>query len=216
MDIEKLASKKMKLKNTFDFHELFSIGKEVMFKEEYKQLMSEAITSKVITIDKLILAENVAGELDSIIHTKDDAQLLLNWLKSDQDEFDYITAPIIYLLKKLDPKFKCKRHEEDRTFISDVIQLKVRPIIDKTNAVPRLFFPKHKIAVTSTNDDIASLVDILSVKNIIQVYVVGTDDYCEDVIVYKINRIARYFEVVEGFKDELYEKYGSDIRNIKI
>jgi len=35
------------------------------------------------------------------------------------------------------------------------------------------------------------------------VYAVDTDDNYKDVYAYKINRIDRYFEVAESFKDEV-------------
>jgi len=45
--------KKVPLENKFDYRELFSDGKGVIIKLEYKQLISESIATNEVVIEKL-------------------------------------------------------------------------------------------------------------------------------------------------------------------
>lgn len=207
MDIEKLAIRKVSIDDDCDYHALYSDSRGAIFKEDYKHLIREAISRNAITIEKFVIAENVGDELDQIIDTKGVEKILVNRLKNHHREPDYVSASIIYLLKKLDPDFTCSTKGEKLGIVSDQFEVEVRPRIDEADAEPRLFFAKEEIAITSTNDDIETLGDVLAVKDI-KVYAVGTDDNCNNIYVYKINRTDDYFKVADGFKDEVRAKAG--------
>ena len=53
INFEKLQVKKVPLENKFDYRELFSDGKGVIIKLEYKQLISESIATNEVVIEKL-------------------------------------------------------------------------------------------------------------------------------------------------------------------
>lgn len=195
MDIEKLAIKK---DNNFDYRTLYSDSRRAKFKEDYKDLINEAISMNAITIEKFVIAENVEDELNQIIDTKGHERNLLRHLKNHHRELDHTTAPLIYMLKELDPDFRFCTENEKLEIVFDLFEVEIRPRIGGQNAEPRLFFMKEKIGLTSTNDDIGNLGDILAVKNVV-VYAVGTDDYYNNIYAYKINRTDRYFEVAENF-----------------
>lgn len=211
MAIEKLAIKQVPVDDTFDYHTLYSDSRGAVFKEDYKHLISEAISEHAIIIEKFVIAENVADELDEILDTKGLEGMLLRLLKNHHSERNHISAPLIYILKKLDPAFTCSIESGKLEIVSNLFEVEIRPRIDEINAEPRLFFTKEKTAITSTNDDIETLGDILAVKNV-RVYAVGTDDYSNNVYAYKINRTDRYFKVADSFKDEVRGEMGKRIR----
>jgi len=165
-------------------------------------LIREAIEKNFIAIEKFIIAENVQDELYQISETKGTQYTLIECLKSYHSESDPIIAPLIYLLKKLDPKFTLGINEERLKIVSKSVDVEIRPRIDGKNAEPRIYFPKEKIAITSTNDNVENLGDILAIKGV-KVYIIGTDDRSNLIYAYKINRYDRYFDVAEGYKDKL-------------
>lgn len=213
MDIEKLAIKKDFVDDDFDYRALYSDRREAIFKEDFKHLISEAIAVNAITVEKFVIAEDVGKELDQIMDTKGVEGILLKLFKNHHSESDSISSPIIYMLKKLDPDFTCSTESGKLEIVSDLFEVEIRPRIDGRNAEPRLFFTKEKIAITSTNDDIETLGDVLAVKDV-KVYAVGTDDFCKNVIAYKINRTDEYFDVADGFKDGVRQRWGSGFLGI--
>jgi len=113
-----------------------------MFKENYKDLISEAISVNAITIEKFVIAENVENELDQLIDEKGHEKSLLRRLKNHHRESDRVTASIIYLLKQLDPAIRFSIKDGNFEMDSNLFEVKIRPRIDGKNAEPRLFFPK--------------------------------------------------------------------------
>lgn len=210
MDIDKLAVQKVPVNDPFDYQVLYSDSRGAIFKDEYKQFIREAISTHAMTIEKFVIAENVGNELDQIIDTKGLERILLSRLKSNHRESDYISASLIYMLKKLDPDFTYNKVNEKLEIVSDLFEVELRPRIDGANAEPRIFFTKEKIAITSTNDDIETLGEVLAVKGV-KVYAVGTDEHCNNIYAYKIKRTDRYLQVAEGFKDEVEAKAGEQI-----
>jgi len=193
---------KLTVNDDFDYKVLFSDSRGAAFKEEYKFLISEAVSKKIITVEKYIVAENIQDELCTICETKGLESSLLRRLKNYHNESDYVIAPLIYILKKLDKDFTLSGSDGVLKIDSNMFEVEICPRIDGKNAEPRLFFPKEKVAMTATNDNVVNLVDILAVKGI-QVYVIGTD-HCSNVIyAYKISRDNSYFDVAESFKENI-------------
>lgn len=53
-----------------------------------------------------------------------------------------------------------------------------------------------KLVITSTNDNVENLVDILAVKDV-EVYIIGADDRSNVIYGYKVNRSDKFFEVAK-------------------
>jgi len=100
LNIEKLAIKKEPVDTNFDYSTLYNDSRGAMFKEDYKDFISESISVNAITVEKFVIAENVENELDQIIDAKGYEEKLLRRLKNHHHEPDHTTAPIIYILKK--------------------------------------------------------------------------------------------------------------------
>lgn len=111
-------------------------------------------------------------------------------------------APFIYILEKLDPNYTIENQKGNLVISSEVIKVEIRPRIDQKNAEPRLYLPEAKVALTSENDNVDNLGDILSVLNT-DVYVICMDDYWNEIYAYKVIRDGRYFKVAEGFMDRV-------------
>lgn len=111
----------------------------------------------------------------------------------------------------MDPEFILNTNEETLKIVSKVVNVEVRPRIDDKNAIPRIFLPEENTAITSTNDNIENLGDILAIKDL-KVYAIGTDNRSNNIYAYKINRNDRFFEVSEGFKDKLITELFDAIR----
>ncbi|EML6323900.1 hypothetical protein QCQ60_004184 [Bacillus cereus] len=202
MDIEELFLKQVEIGGDFNYKVLYNDSRGAVYKDEYKSLIREAIEKNFIEIEKFIIAEDVQDELYQICETKGIQYTLIECLKNYHSESDFIIAPIIYLLKKLDPKFTLEINEEGLKIISKSVDVEIRPRIDGKNAEPRIYFPNEKVAITSTNDNVENLGDILAIKGA-KVYIIGTDNRSNLIYVYKINRYDRYFSVAEGYKNKL-------------
>lgn len=200
--IENIAIKKQPMKADFDYKLLYSDSRGAIFKTEYKALISEAIQKGIITIEKFIISEDAEDELFHIIETKGIQQRLLNRLKQHYNEYEDSVASLIYVLKKLDPDFTISIKEDRLKVDSNLFEIRIRTRIDGKNAEPRLFIENEKIALTSTNDDVGNLGDILAVRGI-DVYAIGTDHLLKTVNAYRISRKDRYFDVAETFKDDI-------------
>lgn len=209
LDIENLFIKKVTVDDDFNYKVLYNDSRGAVFKDEYKALIREAISKKVITVEKFIIAENIRDELYQISDTKGFGYTLIERLKNYHNESDYLISPFIYILKKLDPNFTLSVTEGKLKIVSNLVEVEIRSRIDGKNAEPRIFFPKEKIAITSINDNVENLGDILAVKGV-EVYIIGTDDRSNVIYAYKVNRDDRYFDVAEGYKDnvraELFNK----------
>jgi len=165
-------------------------------------------------VEKFIIAENVQEELHQISMTKGFQYHLIDNLKNYHNESDSIIAPLVYILKKLDPDYSLSE-KEGKLALSNLVEVELRPRIDGMNAEPRIFFPHERIAITSTNDDVENLGDILAVRDII-VYIIGTDDRSKEIYAYKINRDDKYFDVAENYKDNLRSELFSKIKKHEI
>lgn len=211
MNIEDLFIEKISTNENFDYKILYNDSRGAVHKDEYKSLIRQAIEKRVIIIDTFIVAENVQEELYTISEIKGFEYNLINCLKTYHNEADSRVAPLIYLLKKLDPSFTLNDTEGKLQIISDLFEAELCPRIDGKNAEPRIFFPKEKVAITSTNDDIENLGDILAVKNV-KVYALGTDDRSNIIYAYKVSRDESFFDVAEGYKENLRSNLFDDIR----
>ncbi len=186
----------------FNYKVLYNDSRGAVYKDEYKSLIREAIEKNFIAIEKFIIAENVQEELYQIIETKGVQYTLIECLKNYHSESDSIITPLIYLLKKLDPKFTLEINEEGLKIVSKLVDVEIRPRIDGKNAEPRIYFPNEKVAITSTNDNVENLGDILAIRGV-KIYIIGTDNRSNLIYAYKINRYDRYFDVAEGYKNKL-------------
>jgi hypothetical protein len=193
---------------------LYNDSRGAVFKDAYKALIREAIAKKVITVEKFIIAENIQEELYQISETRGFEYTLIECLKNYQNESDNLIAPLIYILKKLDPDFKLSDKEGQLKIVSNLVEVELCPRIDGKNAEPRIYFPKEKIAITSANDNVENLVDILAVKAV-QVYIIGTDDRSNVIHAYKISRDDSYFDVAEGFADNVRSELYNEIKKNK-
>jgi hypothetical protein len=202
LDFENLFINKVKLDDDFNYKVLYNDSRGAVFKEEYKALIREAISKNLITVEKFIIAENVQDDLYKISDTKGFEYTLLECLKNYHNESDYIIAPFIYILKKLDPDFTLSGKDGKLKIVSNLFKVDLCPRIDGKNAEPRLYFPKENIAITSTNDNIENLGDILGVTGI-DVYITGTDARSNVIYAYKLSRTERYFDVAKGYIDSL-------------
>ncbi|QLK09426.1 hypothetical protein BMG_6201 (plasmid) [Priestia megaterium] len=211
MNIENLFVKKIATDENFDYKILYNDTRGAVFKDEYKSLIRQAIEKRVITIDTFIVAENVQEELYTISEIKGFEYNLINCLKNHHNEADFRVASLIYLLKKLDPAFTLNDRGGKLQIISDLFEVELCPRIDGKNAEPRIFFPKEKIAITSTNDDVENLGDILAVKDV-KVYALGTDDRSNVIYAYKVSRDDSFFDVAEGYKENLKSDLFNNIR----
>jgi hypothetical protein len=216
MDFESLFIKKITVDNNFSYKSLYNDDRGAVHKDGYKSLIREAISKGIITVEKFLIAENVRDELYQINEDSKGLQYtLVECLKDYHNESDYVIAPLIYLLKKLDPNFSLVINEGKLEIVSDVINVVISPRIDGKNATPRLFFPKENIAVAVTNDNIVNLGDILAVKDI-KVYVLGTDDRSNIIYAYKVNRTSGFFEVMEGYKERAISELFNKVREKEI
>ncbi|WP_140457092.1 hypothetical protein [Priestia megaterium] len=211
MNIEDLFVKKISTDENFDYKILYNDSRGAVYKDEYKSLIRQAIEKRVITIDTFIVAENVQEELYTISEIKGFEYNLINCLKNYHNESDSKVASFIYLLKKLDPAFTLNDREGKLQIISDLFEAELCPRIDGKNAEPRIFLPKEKVAITSTNDDVENLGDILAVKDV-KVYALGTDDRSNVIYAYKVSRDDSFFDVAEGYKENLKSDLFNNIR----
>lgn len=209
--LENIVIKKNMMDNeTFDYQNLYSDSRGGVYKSHYKALIKEAISASVITVEQYVIAEDIQDELNNVTEVKGLKRNLLYRLKNHHSEADFKMAPFIYILEKLDPNYTIENQRESLVISSEVLKVKMRPRIDQKNAEPRLFFPEAKVALTSENDNIDNLGDILAVKDI-DVYVIGLDDYWNDIYAYKIIRDERYFKVAEGFKDRVWAEFANEM-----
>lgn len=214
MNIEDLFIKSVTVDENFNYKVLYNDSRGAVFKEEFKSLIRQAISKKIITVEKFIIAENVQDELYQICETKGFGYSLINCLKNYHNESDYIIAPLIYLLKKLDPDLTLSNNEGKMKIVSNVVEVEICPRIDGKNAEPRIFLPKEKIAITLTNDDVENFGDILGVKDV-KVYVIGTDDRSNVIYAYKVSRDDRYFDVAEDYKDNVMSELFQKVKKYK-
>lgn len=215
MDIENLFIKKVTVDEDFNYKVLYNDSRGAVFKDEYKALIREAISKKVITVEKFIIAENIQDELYQISETRGFEYTLIECLKNYHNESDYLIAPFIYILKKLDPDFTLSDKEEKLKIVSNLVEVDLCPRIDGKNAEPRIFFPKEKIVITSTNDNVENLGDILAVKGV-KVYIIGADDRSNVIYAYKVNRDDVYFDVAESYKDKVRSELFDKIKEYEI
>ncbi|MEM5626875.1 hypothetical protein AAHB47_25410 [Bacillus wiedmannii] len=145
LDIEKLFPKQVAVDEDFNYKVLYNDSRGASYKDEYKSLIREAIEKNFIAIEKFIIAENVQDELYQISETKGTQYTLIECLKSYHSESDSIIAPLIYLLKKLDPKFTLGINEERLKIVSKSVDVEIRPRIDGKNAEPRIYFLRRKL-----------------------------------------------------------------------
>lgn len=202
LNIENLFIKKVTLDDDLNYKMLYNDSRGAVFKDEYKALIREAISKNIITVEKFIIAENVEEELYQISETRGFEYTLIKCLKNYHNESEYRIAPLIYILKKLDPDLTLSDKEGQWKIVSNIVEVDLCTRIDGKNAEPRIYFPEGKIAITSINDDVENLGDILAVKGV-EVYIIGTDNLSNVIYAYKINRDDRYFDVAEGFKDNI-------------
>lgn len=211
MNIKKIFIGNAIVDDDFDYKVLYNDSRGAVFKDEYKALIREAISKNIITVEKFIVAENIQEDLYQISNTKGFEYSLIECLKNYHNESDYLIAPLIYILKKLDPDYTFNDKESELRVLSNLFEVDLRPRIDGKNAEPRMYFPKEKIAVTSTNDDVENLGDILAVRGV-QVYIIGTDNRSNVIYAYKVNRDDRYFDVAEAYKDNVRTELFDNIR----
>ncbi|OIJ14266.1 hypothetical protein BKP37_08805 [Anaerobacillus alkalilacustris] len=211
MNIEDVFIKKVELDDDFSYKDLYNDDRGASFKEQNKTLISKAILKKLITVEKFVLAENVQDELSEITEVKGIERSFIQRLKNYHSEPDYIIAPLIYLLKRLDPDFTLSYKGNTFKIISNLLEVDLCPRIDGKNAEPRIYFHEEKIAITSSNDNVENLADIIAVKGV-KVFIISTDDLSNVIYAYKVNRNDRYFEIAEKYKDivraELFDEIG--------
>jgi hypothetical protein len=216
MDFESLFIKKITVDNNFSYKSLYNDDRGAVFKDEYKSLIREAMSKGIITVEKFLIAEDVQDELYQINEdSKGLRYTLVELLKDYHSESNFVISPLIYLLKKLDPNFSLAIKEEKLEVVSDVISIEIRPRIDGRNATPRVFFPKERVAIAVTNDNIENLGDILAVEDV-SVCIIGTDDRSNVIYAYKVNRTSKYFEVAEGYKQNVVADLFSKVREKEI
>ncbi|MGO4694427.1 hypothetical protein AB4Z50_09105 [Paenibacillus sp. 2TAB26] len=216
MDFEGLFIKKITVENNFSYKSLYNDDRGAVYKDEYKSLIREAMTKGIITVEKFLIAEDVQDELYQISEdSKGLKYTLVELLKDYHSESNFVISPLIYLLKKLDPNFSLAIKEEKLEVVSDVISIEIRPRIDGMNATPRIYFPKEKVAIAVTNDNIENLGDILAVEGV-SVYIIGTDDRSNVIYAFKVNRASKYFEVAKGYKQSVVTELFSKVRDIEI
>lgn len=216
MNFESLFIKRITVDNNFNYKSLYNDDRGAVYKDEYKSLIREAISKSVITVEKFLIAEDVQDELYQISQdSKGLKYTLVELLKDYHSESNFVISPLIYLLKELDSNFSLAINEEKLEVVSDVINVEIRPRIDGMNATPRIFFPKEKVAIAVTNDNIENIGDILAVKDV-KVYIIGTDDRSNKIYAYKVNRTSQYFEVAEGYKQNVVTDLFSKVRENEI
>jgi hypothetical protein len=215
MNIEGIFIKKVTLDDDFNYKMLYNDSRGAVFKDEYKALLREAISKKVITVEKFVIAENIQDELYNLSETKGPKYTLIECLKNYHQESDYLIAPFIYILKKLDGDFKLSDKEGEFIINSNLFEVDIRPRIDRKNAEPRIFFPKEKIAISSTNDNVENLVDILAVRDV-QIYIIGTENRSNIIYAYKVSRSDRFFDVAKGYIDSLRPELSDRVKKYEI
>ncbi|MGG3802523.1 hypothetical protein [Metabacillus fastidiosus] len=215
MNIENLFVKQVAIEEDFDYKVLYNDDRGAGFKDENKALIREAISKGVITVEKFILAENIQEELYQISETRGSDYTLVECLKNYHNESDYRIAPFIYLLKKLDPDYTISNNEGKLKVVSNLWEVDICPRIDGANAEPRIFFPKEQIAISSTNDNVENLVDVLAVKGV-RVYIIGTEDFSNIIYVYKVSRNKKFFDVAENYKENVSLELFSRARKYEI
>ncbi|RST61215.1 hypothetical protein D5F11_003985 [Siminovitchia terrae] len=215
MNIENLFINQVTVDDEFNYKVLYNDSRGAGFKDEYKALIREAISKKVIIVEKFIIAENIQDELYEISDTKGFEHTLIECLKNYHNEPDYLISPFIYILKKLDPNYTLGVTEDKLKIVSNLVKAEIRPRIDGKNAEPRLFFPNEKVAISSTNDNVENLGDILSVKDII-VYIIGTNDRSNTIYAYKVSRSDKFFEVARDYLDSIRPDLFNKVRKFEI
>lgn len=205
LNIENFFVENITLGENFDYKALYNDSRGACYKEEYKSLIRGAIRNKAITVEKFLIAENVQEQLYKIGETKGHEYTLIKNLKDYHNEPDYIVAPLVYLLKELDPQFKINTNDGKPEIESNIFDLEIRPRIDGQNATPRMFFSEENVVITLMNDNVENLGDILAVKDV-KVYVLGTDNFSNTIYAYKIKREDRFFEMTKGFKDHVTDE----------
>jgi hypothetical protein len=96
-------------------------------------------------VEKFIITENIQDELYQISETKGSKYTLVECLKNYHQESDNLIAPLIYILKKLDPDFALSDKEGKLKIVSNLVEVDLCPRIDGKNAEPRIYFPKRKL-----------------------------------------------------------------------
>ncbi|MDQ8733865.1 hypothetical protein [Paenibacillus sp. LHD-38] len=211
MNIEELFTAKLPLGKDFQYMDLYNDSRGAVFKEHYKSLIKQAIAKNVITVEKYLVAENAKDKLYEIVEETDKLQYtLVQCLKDYHQENDFVIAPLIYLLRKLDSQHMVLVDSEGQLKIKSKFDIEIRPRIDGRNATPRLYLPKEKIAISSTNDNVENLGQILAVKDV-NVYIVDKEYLSNNIYAYKINRNERFFEVSNGYEDRVLTEIFNDI-----
>ena len=215
VNIEEQFLSEILLSDDFNYKDLYNDGaRGAIFKDQYKSLIKQAIEKKVIVVKKFIVAENVQEELYKIVEEKGSLKTtLVNYLKDYASESDFLIAPFILLLRKLDPKFTVVIDEsESRLLIKSKYEIRIRQRIDGANATPRIYLPNEKVSFSSSNDSVENLGDILSVKDT-DVYVIDSEERSNRIVAYKILRNNKFFEVANsGFRTKVVSELFRDVK----
>jgi len=203
LKLEDLFFRKVELEEGFTYKSLYNDDtRGAVHKGEHKTILRSAISKGVIKVEKYIVAENVQEDLYKIVdESKGSLITLIESLKEYHSESSFVIAPLIYLLKLIDPNYTIKEDENIKIH-SNVTDFLIRPRVDGANASPRLFMPSENIALTTTNDDVENLGDILITKDI-EVYIIGIDSRSDQIWAYKIIKDERFSEGAKKYlKDQ--------------
>ncbi|MFA1710243.1 hypothetical protein ACDX66_00835 [Peribacillus frigoritolerans] len=203
MNLEKLFETDEGIQKRFDYKNLYNDSRGSVFKDECKAILKEAVQKGIITVQKFIVAKDVQEELRDFLEKIDKShKILVTRLKNYPMESDAIVTPFIYILKKMDPNYEAVITDKSKLEIKSNYVTQISPRIDEKNATPRLFFPNEKVAISSINDKVENLVEILAVRDV-SVYIVGWDEKIKNIVAYKVIRSEPFFKVAEN-KDNIF------------
>ena len=212
MDIENLFVKELKIDENFDYKKLYNDSRGAVHKDDYKALLYWGIKEKIINIKKYLIAEKVHQDVFYNIAEKNSEGLyeLKERLKDYHQESYFNVAPFIFLLEKLEPKYRIKldktENEEPIFDFSDDIAVGHR--FDGTNAFSRLFLKKDKQAINSFNDNVENLMDTLEIDGI-SVYILDVEDKGKresNVVVYQLVKDAQFNELKDKAEHRFLEE----------
>lgn len=107
LDIEEIFIKRVQLVEDFNYKSLYNDDtRGAVNKNVHKTLLSSTISEGLVTVEKFIVAEDIHEELYEIIDESKSLEFsLIDNLKEYYDESAFVVAPLIYLLKQIDPNY---------------------------------------------------------------------------------------------------------------
>jgi hypothetical protein len=218
MSIEKILNKELQLEKDFDYHKLYNDNRGAIHKDDYKGLLSYCLEVGIIDVEKYIIEENVNSEVFyDIADRKGEGQYQLKEvLKEYHQESYYLVSPFIYLLEKIEPKYKLN---ENRTEYEEPVLVFPNNILvghrfKGTNAFTRLYFQDSKIAINSSNDSVENLIDTLVIDDI-TVYVLDIEKTLhieQDIVIYKLSKK----DMFNNLKEKAQHRFLEELNKYKL